>query len=279
MKKKIEPVQIKPAWTSWCRAGFTLIELLVVIAIIAILAAMLLPALTAAKQRAYLASCLNNVKQISMGAALYVNDYNDWLPPSSGIGSNPALNAVAQEEYGTYLWQGPQSTPQLNYARPVAGGTYENYGYLYQMNVAGNGSIFFCPSYNAKKVSTYSSADYLPLLTPASYTGYANIQGSYVWNPWVGPTSIRVYQKSTDFKQVQVLAMEHLVNANATATNMYMNPTTVAHDHFQQEVVLYSDYSVKAVKITPAIYSAAWAGGGTLLYGQSNLLTQLGYAH
>ena len=261
------------------RTGFTLIELLVVIAIIAILAAMLLPALAAAKQKAYLASCLNNVKQISVGASLYVNDYNDWLPPSSGIGSQTGFNAVAQEEYGTYVWQGPANTPQLNAAAPVAGGTYENYGYLFQMNVAGNGSIFFCPSYNAKKVSLYSSTSYQPLLTPASYTGYANIQGSYVWNPWVGANNIRLYQKSTEFTQVQVLSMEHLVNANATATDMTMNPTTVAHDRFQLEVVLYSDYSVKAVKITPAIYNAAWAGGGTLLYGQSNLLTQIGNAH
>jgi prepilin-type N-terminal cleavage/methylation domain-containing protein len=260
-------------------AGFTLIELLVVIAIIAILAAMLLPALAAAKQRAYVISCVNNVRQISVGAQLYVNDYNDWLPPSSGIGSNTNLNAVAQEEYGTYLWQGPQNTPKLNSAQPVAGGTYENYGYLFSMNVAGDGGIFFCPAYNAKQVSTYSATDYQPLLTPLNSPGYSNIQGSYVWNPWVGATSIRLYQRSTDFKQVQVLAMEHLVNANATASDMTMNPATVAHDRFQQEVVLYSDFSVKAVKITPAIYSAAWAGGGTLLYGQTNLLTQLGYAH
>ena len=278
MNKRMENLMIPPV-AARSRVAFTLIELVVVIAIIAILAAMLLPALSAAKQKAYLASCLNNVKQISVGAALYVNDYSDWLPPSVGIGSNPAFNAVAQEEYGTYVWQGPQNTPQLNASTPVTGGTYENYGHLFEMNVAGNGSIFFCPSYNAKKVSLYSSTSYQPLLTPVNYPGYGNIQGSYVWNPWVGANSIRLYQKSTEFNQVQVLAMEHLVNANATASDMTMNPTTVAHDRFQLEVVLYSDYSVKAVKITPAIYSAAWAGGGTLLYGQSNLLTQIGNAH
>ena len=117
------------------RRGFTLIELLVVIAIIAILAAMLLPVLSKAKQKAQGIACMNNTKQLSLGWILYAGDNNDWTP---GVFANGGM------DYGITYWrtnwcgglmnQGSLSTNTL----PLSSGEI----YPYVKNVA----VWHCPA-------------------------------------------------------------------------------------------------------------------------------------
>jgi prepilin-type N-terminal cleavage/methylation domain-containing protein/prepilin-type processing-associated H-X9-DG protein len=149
--------------------GFTLIELLVVIAIIAILAAMLLPALAKAKQKAQAISCMNSLKQLTLGWIMFNNDNDGKFPPNCEAGEQPTmLNDPNILQGGKYVqWcPGNLKTPTL---------------VLYQTNFIQNGLIY--PYVNTMNVYKCAADQSAVKLGPVSFPK----PRSYSMNCWLSP--------------------------------------------------------------------------------------------
>jgi len=190
------------------RRAFTLIELLVVIAIIAILAALLLPALSGAKARAWSVRCVSNLRQIGLGMRMYADDFNELFPESGTV----------------IAWNGVDAAPPFGSGRP---------SWMQQLIAfTSTTNLYHCP---ADKQSSYSYFNG----TRAAYVALGNNRGSVNSKRIFLPSAFVLGGDTVDFDPLDADKDDYSQNCVGGAVNG--TPALEWQTHNRGQNILFAD--------------------------------------